>query len=251
MTKMLEGKVALVTGATSGIGKAIAQLYSLNGAQVMVSGRNETKGRQVVEEIQTNGGTADFFKADVNDPDQCRLLVEKTVSVFGSLDIACNNAGIAPSLSSVADYPIQTWKEVIDTNLNSVFYCLKYQLQVMLQQKNGGTVVNMASVTSKIGLENGSSYVAAKHGILGLTKTAALEYATTGIRINAVGPAFIDTPLLAVYPAEVTDMLHNAQPVGRMGKVEEVAELVVWLSSDKASFVTGSFYPVDGGYLAR
>ena len=251
MIKDLEGKVALVTGATSGIGKAIAVLYAQQGASVMLSGRNVTLGEQAVEEIVAAGGTARFYKADVGDPVQCRELVQETASVFGRLDIACNNAGISGGLNPVADYPLEDWHDVININLNSVFYCLKYELEVMIQQNTPCAVVNMSSILGQVGTPYLASYVAAKHGVVGLTKTAALEYAAQDIRINVVGPAYVDTPLLDVLPADAKDALGALHPIGRLGRVEEVAELVLWLSSGKSSFITGAYYAMDGGYLAK
>jgi NAD(P)-dependent dehydrogenase (short-subunit alcohol dehydrogenase family) len=251
MEKDLEGKVALVTGAASGIGQAIAVLYSRHGASVMVSDVNETQGRQVVDQIVAEGGVARFFKADVGDPAQCEALVQETVSAFGGLDMACNNAGIGGELNLTADYSLEGWQKIINVNLNSVFYCLKYELEAMLKQNKTGSIVNMASILGQVGTAQSPGYVAAKHGVVGLTQTAAIEYAARGIRINSVGPAYIDTPLLGVLPQDVKTMLVDLHPIGRLGRSEEVAELVIWLSSDKASFVTGSYYPVDGGYLAR
>ena len=251
MEKDLEGKVALVTGAASGIGQAIAVLYSQHGASVMVSDVNETQGRQVVDQLVADGGVARFFKADVGDPAQCEALVRETVSAFGGLDMACNNAGIGGELNLTADYSLEGWQKIINVNLNSVFYCLKYELEAMLKQNKTGSIVNMASILGQVGTAQSPGYVAAKHGVVGLTQTAAIEYAARGIRINAVGPAYIDTPLLGVLPQEVKTMLVDLHPIGRLGRSEEVAELVIWLSSEKASFVTGSYYPVDGGYLAR
>ncbi|WP_421826945.1 SDR family NAD(P)-dependent oxidoreductase [Larkinella sp.] len=251
MEKDLQGKVALVTGAASGIGQAIAVLYSQHGASVMVSDVNETLGQQVVDQITADGGVARFFKADVGDPAQCEALVSETVSAFGGLDMACNNAGIGGELNLTADYSLEGWQKIINVNLNSVFYCLKYELEAMLKQNKTGSIVNMASILGQVGTAQSPGYVAAKHGVVGLSQTAAIEYAARGIRINAVGPAYIDTPLLGVLPPEVKTMLVDLHPIGRLGRSEEVAELVIWLSSDKASFVTGSYYPVDGGYLAR
>ncbi len=248
--KTLKGKVALVTGATSGIGKAVAMMYSARGAKVMISGRNAERGQQLADEIKAAGGTARFYQADVSDPVQCQALITETTAAFGQLDIACNNAGISGKLSTVAGYKIEDWREIIDTNLSSIFYCMKYELEVMLQQETRGTIVNMSSALGVVGTPHLSGYVASKHGIIGLTKAAALEYATEGIRINAVGPAYIETAILDAFPAEGKSLLAAAQPVGRMGRAEEVAELVTWLSSDGASFATGSFYPIDGGYLA-
>lgn len=250
MDKDLQGKTALVTGAASGIGKAVALLYAQHGAKVMLSDVDEAQGQQVAEAINAAGGSAHFFKADVGDAVQCQQLVQETVSAFGSLDIACNNAGIGGELNMTADYSLEGWQHIINVNLNSVFYCLKYELEVMLKQ-GAGSIVNMASILGQVGTPGSPGYVSAKHGMVGLTQTAAIEYAPAGIRINAVGPGYIDTPLLNLLSAEVKQQLIGMHPIGRLGKAEEVAELVIWLSSEKASFVTGSYYPVDGGYLAK
>jgi NAD(P)-dependent dehydrogenase (short-subunit alcohol dehydrogenase family) len=251
METNLSNKVALVTGAASGIGKATALLYGQLGASVMLSDVNETEGRQVVDELTKAGINARFCKADVSDPRQCQQLVQETVKAFGRLDIAFNNAGIGGELNPTADYSIDGWQHVIQVNLNSVFYCLKYELEVMLQQGGSGSIVNMASILGQVGTAQSPAYVASKHAIVGLTRAAAIENAAKNIRINVVGPAYIDTPLLGVLPAAVKDMIVGLHPIGRLGKSSEVAELVCWLSSDKASFVTGSYYPIDGGYLAQ
>ncbi|QIP15117.1 SDR family oxidoreductase [Spirosoma aureum] len=251
MDKDLLGKTALVTGAASGIGKATALLYGQHGAHVMLSDVNETQGQEVVDQINAAGGAAHFYKADVGDPTQCQHLIQATVSAFGHLDIAFNNAGIGGELNLTADYSVEGWQKIINVNLNSVFYCMKYELEVMLKQNSTGSIVNMASILGQVGTAQSPGYVAAKHGVVGLTQATALEYAAKGIRINAVGPAYIDTPLLGVLPNDVKEMLVDLHPIGRLGRSEEVAELVVFLSSDKASFVTGSYYPIDGGYLAR
>ena len=249
MEKYLSGKTALVTGAASGIGKAIAQLYAQLGASVMVSDLDAEKGQQVVADITQAGGQARFQRTDVGDPAQCEALVQATVAAFDQLDIACNNAGIGGELSSVGDYSLEGWKKVIDINLNSVFYSMKYELAAM---KPGASIINMASILGQVGIANSSAYVAAKHGVVGLTKAAALEYAPKGIRINVVGPGFVETPLVLKSLSDgQRQHLVGLHPVGRLGRSEEIAELVVWLSSDKASFVTGSYYPVDGGYLAQ
>lgn len=246
----LQGKTALVTGAASGIGRAVALLYGQYGASVMVSDIDEVQGQQVVAELTAAGANAQFFKADVGDPAQCRELVQATVAAFATLDVACNNAGITGEMSLTADMSLEGWQRIINVNLNSVFFCLKYELEVMLKQ-GYGSITNMSSILGQVGTPTLAGYVTAKHGVVGLTKTAAQEYAAQGIRINAVGPAYIDTPLLGAFSAETKAGLVALHPIGRLGRAEEVAELVVWLSSEKASFVTGAYYPVDGGYLAR
>ena len=250
MNHDLQGKTALVTGAASGIGKAVAVLYGQHGANVMLSDIDQAEGHRVTEQLKANGVNARFLKADVGDPVQCRQLVQETVAAFGALDIACNNAGIGGEQNQTADYSLDGWQQIINVNLNSVFYCLKYELEVMLRQ-GAGVVVNMASILGQVGTVGAPGYVAAKHGVIGLTQTAAIEYAARGIRINVVGPGYIDTPLLGQLPAETKSQLVGLHPIGRLGRAEEVAELVIWLSSASASFVTGAYYPVDGGYLAK
>lgn len=250
MEQDLQGKTALVTGAASGIGRATALLYGQHGARVMVADSDEPPGRQVVAELRAAGAEAEFYRADVSDPAQCHKLVQATVAAFGTLDVACNNAGITGELSLTADYSLEGWQKIINVNLNSVFFCLKYELEVMLKQ-GSGSIINMSSILGQVSTPKLAGYVTAKHGLIGLTQTAAIEYAAQGIRLNAVGPGCIDTPLLSAFSPETRAGLVALHPIGRLGHAEEVAELVVWLSSDKASFVTGSYYPVDGGYLAQ
>ena len=246
------GKVALVTGASSGIGKATALQYAREGAKVVVSDINEPEGNEVVEIITSNGGEALFVKADVANPEDCEHMVSKAAAAYGRLDIAFNNAGIGGETNPIGDMSIEAWNKVIAVNLSSVFYCMKYQIQQMLQN-GGGAIINNSSILGQVGFANSAAYVAAKHGVVGLTKNGGLEYAAKGIRVNAVGPAFIKTPLLtdAGMNEDTFHILAGLHPIGRLGKPEEVAELVVWLSSDKASFVTGAYYAVDGAYLAQ
>jgi NAD(P)-dependent dehydrogenase (short-subunit alcohol dehydrogenase family) len=246
------GKVAVVTGASSGIGRASALFYAREGAQVVVSDINETGGQETVGLIQAAGGEAFFVKTDVATPADCEALVKKTVKKFGRLDFACNNAGIGGEQNLTADYSVEGWQKVIAINLSGIFYCMKYEIPAMLKA-GGGAIVNMASILGQVGFTGAPAYVAAKHGVIGLTKNAAIDYAAKGIRVNSIGPAFIRTPMIASLEenAEALNMLIGLHPMGRLGLPEEVAELVIWLSSRRASFVTGAYYSVDGGYLAR
>ena len=249
--QLLKDQVAIVTGAASGIGRSIAELYAANGARVVVSDIDKEGGNQTVEAIRQKEGAAIFVEADVSRAEHCQHLMEKTVAEYGKLTIACNNAGIGGEQAPVGEYPIEAWDQAIAINLSGVFYGMRYQIPQMLEA-GGGAIVNITSILGKVGFEGASAYVSAKHGIVGLTKTAALEYAQAGIRVNAVGPGFIDTPLLTDnLTEEQLEQVVALHPIGRLGTAEEVAELVVWLSSPKASFVTGSYHAVDGGYLTR
>ncbi len=252
MEQDLLSKTAIVTGAASGIGEATALLYAAHGARVVVSDIDEKRGNETVQKIIENSGEAIFVKADVSDAGQCKNLVEKAVEAYGSVDICFNNAGISGESNPIADMSIEGWNKMITTNLSSVFYCMKYQVEQMVKQ-GGGAIVNNSSILGAVGFANSAAYVAAKHGVVGLTKSAALEYAKMGIRANSVGPGFINTPLLteAGIDDATKSVLVQLHPIGRLGESQEVAELVVWLSSDKASFITGSYYAVDGGYLAQ
>lgn len=245
-------KVAIVTGSASGIGRASAQFYAIEGAKVIVSDVDEAGGGETVQLIQDTGGEAIFVKADVSKAADCEALVEQAMAQYGRLDFACNNAGIGGEQNVTADYSVEGWQQVIGVNLSGVFYCMKYQIPAMLAN-GGGAIVNMASILGKVAFAMSPAYVAAKHGVVGLTKNAAVEYANQGIRVNAIGPAFIKTPMLAQLEEDPETMqtLVALHPLGRLGQPEEVAEMVVWLSSEKASFVTGAYFAVDGGYLAR
>lgn len=249
---MLKDKVAIVTGAGSGIGRAIALVMAREGAKVVASDVNLDGGRETVRLVQAQGGDAVFEAADVGNVEHNRTLVAFALAQYGRLDVACNNAGVGGALHPTADYPVDAWAQVININLSGVFYGMKYQIPAMLQS-GGGSIVNVASILGAVGFANSPAYTAAKHGVVGLTQTAALDYAAQGVRINAVGPGFIQTPMIAGIDAQQAahQALVAAHPIGRLGQPEEVAELVLWLASSRASFVTGAYYPVDGGYLAR
>jgi NAD(P)-dependent dehydrogenase (short-subunit alcohol dehydrogenase family) len=249
---LFDGKVALVTGGGSGIGRSACHLYAREGAKVVVSDIDEKGSAETVRLIQEMGGDATFIRTDVSNPADCQALVDSTVKTYGRLDIAFNNAGIGGEANVTADYSVEGWRKVIEINLSGVFYCMKYEIPAILRA-GGGAIINMASILGQAGFEQSPAYVAAKHGVLGLTKNAALEYAKQGIRINSVGPGFIQTPLIAGLEQndETRNYLISLHPMGRLGKPEEVAELVIWLSSDKASFITGAYHEIDGGYLAR
>jgi len=248
----LAGKVALVTGGASGIGRAIVDAYAREGAKVAIVDLSEEAGREAVQAVERAGGEATFVRADVSRPEDNERMVRETVERFGALHVACNNAGIGGEVNQVADYSVEGWQKVIAVNLSSVFYAMKHEIPAMLAA-GGGAIVNVASILGAVGWATSAGYVAAKHGVVGLTRTAALEYAAQGVRVNAIGPAFIKTPLISALEQDraAYDTLVSLHPIGRLGEPEEVAGMAVFLASDAASFVHGAYLPVDGGYLAR
>lgn len=246
---ILADKVALVTGAGSGIGLAVALAYAKEGAKVVVSDINEQAGLDAVQQLKALGAEAAFCKADSSLAEDNEALVHFVVSTYGKLDIACNNAGIGGEAAMTGDYSLDGWKRVIDINFNGVFYGCKYQLEAM-EANGAGVIVNMASIHGTVAAPMSSAYTAAKHAVVGLTKNIGAEYGQKNIRCNAVGPGYIDTPLLKNLDEEHVHALISKHPIGRLGKAEEVAELVLFLSSEKSSFMTGGYYLVDGGYTA-
>jgi NAD(P)-dependent dehydrogenase (short-subunit alcohol dehydrogenase family) len=248
--RLLSGKVALVTGAGDGIGREVALDYAAHGASVVVSDINDQTGRETRNTITENGGQAVYIHADTRKPEDHHALVDTALSAYRRLDIACNNAGIAGEAALTGALTDRQWQDVIDINLTGVFYGVRAQINAMLKT-GGGAIVNISSILGQAGFENATPYVAAKHGVVGLTKSVAWEYGTQGIRINAVAPGFIKTQLMDRLPREFQELAPSLHALGRLGERHEVAALVTWLSSDQASFVTGGYYPVDGGYLAK
>jgi NAD(P)-dependent dehydrogenase (short-subunit alcohol dehydrogenase family) len=242
-----DGKVAIVTGGGSGIGEACAQVLAEGGAHVLVADRDEEGARRVADSI---GGAARAHVVDVSDPEACVAMVQAAVDAFGGLHIAVNNAGIGGEQNPTGSYSVDGWRQVLSINLDGVFYCMRAELPVMIAG-GGGSIINMSSILGSVGFGGAPAYVAAKHGVNGLTQTAAIDHAGDNVRINAVGLGFIDTPLLAAAPPEVIAGVSALHPRGRMGTSREVAELVGFLASDRASNTTGAYYTTDGGYTAR
>ena len=245
------GKVAIVTGGASGIGEAIVQNLAASGAKVVVADIDGDAAKATADALVKAGGTASAFAVDVSEAPQVEAMVEFAKDTYGGLHLAVNNAGIGGAQAPTGEYPLEAWHKVIGVNLDGVFYGMRYQIPAILAS-GGGSIVNMASILGAVGFANSPAYVAAKHAVVGLTKNAALEYAKQGIRVNSIGPAFIDTPLLTKnLDSEVLKFIATLHPIGRLGRAEEVATLTAFLLSDEASFITGSYHLVDGGYVAQ
>ena len=252
MARDLENKVALITGGTTGIGRDTAVLFAKHGAKVVFTGRREAEGNETLDLVKATGANGLFLKSDVSKASDVQSIVQKTVEKFGRLDVAFNNAGVEGNLGPLVDQTEENWDYVHNINLKGLWLCLKYEVRQMLKQGGGGAIVNMSSVAGLIGAAGLGVYIASKHGVLGLTKSAALEYAPQGIRVNAVCPAVIETPMAdrAFGDPAVSKAMLALHPLGRFGKPMEIAEAVVWMCSDKSSFMTGHEIVLDGGMLA-
>ena len=251
MTKALEGKVALITGGTTGIGRDTAVLFVKEGAKVVFTGRREAEGNETLSLVRAAGGDGLFLKSDVSKASDVQSIVQKTIEKHGRLDFAFNNAGVEGVWVPLVEQTEENWDYVHNINLKGLWLCLKYEIQQMIKQGGGGAIVNMSSVAGVKGFPGAGVYVASKHGVLGLTKVAALEYAAAGIRVNAVCPAVIETPMAdrAFADPEMNKRVLAQHPLGRFGKPVEVAEAVLWLCSAKSSFTTGQYIAIDGGAL--
>lgn len=246
-----DGETALVTGAASGIGRETAKRFAVDGASVVVTDVDTDGGHETVELIEEAGGIATFVETDVSDPADVEAMVQAAVDTYGGLDVAVNNAGIEGETEPLADVSVDAWDRLIDVNLKGVWLSMKYELPE-LRADGGGAIVNTSSIAGLVAA-GGVPYVASKHGVVGLTRVAATQYADAGVRVNAVCPGVIDTPMVdraGKDDPEAIEQFVGMQPLGRMGTAEEVANAIVWLCSDEASFITGNAYPVDGGYMA-
>jgi NAD(P)-dependent dehydrogenase (short-subunit alcohol dehydrogenase family) len=243
----VHGKVAFVTGAASGIGRATAVAFAAEGARVAIIDRTEDALRQTADAIRRAGGEALVIACDVSVPEQVEAAVARTVAAFGRLDIAFNNAGVENKATPLADIELDEWDRILDINLRGTFVCMKHEIAQMLKQ-GGGVVVNTSSGAGVRGVAGGSAYAASKHAIIGMTKSAALDYAKSNVRVNAVLPGNIETPMMDRFTGGDIQKAIDLEPVGRLGRPEEIAEAVLWMSSDLGGFVTGSSIVVDGGW---
>lgn len=249
-------QVAIVTGGSSGIGRAAAHAFAERGAAVVVADTDVEAGHDVVDELESQGERGSFIRTDVSNTDDVRAMVDAAVETFGRIDFALNNAGIRGERHPIDEYPHEAWQDVLDVNLTGTWNCVKHEIAQLRKQGEGGAIVNIASVVGQSGLPQGSSYAAAKHGVIGVTKTAAMEVADLDIRVNAVCPGYINTPMIQSQGDRIsTDdealaEIEALHPMDRLGTPDEIADAVTWLCSEQASFVTGEAINVDGGFLA-
>lgn len=249
MFASLRSRVAFVTGGGSGIGAATSLMFASQGVKVAVVDVNHEDAEGISQRIERLGGEAIAIAADISKPEQVQSAVLKTVEKFHRLDIAVNNAGIGGDQAETSDLAVDSWRRVNSINLDGVFYCMKYEIPEMLKN-GGGSIINISSILGQVGFARASAYVAAKHGVVGLTQAAAIEYGPRKIRVNAVGPGFIRTPILSGLSEEMLKSMAQLHALKRIGEPDEVAALITFLGSSEASFITGSYYAVDGGYLA-
>jgi NAD(P)-dependent dehydrogenase (short-subunit alcohol dehydrogenase family) len=250
MSATFDGKVAFITGGGSGIGEACAIAFAKEGASVAIADMDMVGAERVAAQITKSGGEAKAYKLDVADDIAVGSVILEVEKDLGHLSIGVNNAGIGGDIAPTGEQTVAGWHKVISVNLDGVFYCTRHEIAAM-KRAGGGSIINMASILGSVGFAGSAAYVAAKHGVIGLTQASAIEYATENIRVNAVGPGFIQTPLLKALPEESLASIAALHPMNRLGKSEEVAALVLFLASPSSSFITGSYYPVDGGYLAK
>lgn len=247
---LLKDKVAVVSGAGSGIGRAVAETYAREGAKVVITDINEAHSEETVAAIKKAGGETFFIKADSSKAEDNKKLVEAVVAKYGRLDVACNNAGMGGPAAPTGEYDIDGWDRVIALNLSGVFYACRYQIEQMMKN-GGGSIVNIASIHGTVAAPNSPAYTASKHGVVGLTKNIAAEYGQKNIRCNAVGPGYIETPLLTDHlNKDMMEAVASKSTMNRLGTPQEIAELVTFLSSEKSSFTTGSYVIADGGYTS-
>lgn len=245
-----QDKIAVITGSTTGIGEAVAEQLHKHGAKVVIISRSSKQAKQKAEQLSSRGQQALGIECDVSQPEQVRQMIDEVIKYFGRLDYAVNNAGLTGEHGkNITEQTVDNWSKVIATSLSGVFYCLKYEIPQMM--KSGGSIVNLSAVNGLVGIPGLAPYTVAKHGVIGLTKTAALEFAGQNIRINAVAPGYVQTTRMNEYPGNIVSRFANSHPMKRMAKMQEIADFILFLLSDKSAFCTGGVYPIDGGYLAE